>query len=180
MKFIKTEIPELVIIEPTVFGDQRGYFLESFSEKDFFDNVSDTRFIQDNESKSSYGVLRGMHFQKPPYSQAKLVRCISGEVLDVVVDLRKKSPTYMQNMSVILSGENKRQVFVPKGFAHGFIVLSDEAIFAYKVDEIYAPDYDSGFSWKDVNIDWKLDPKDIILSKKDVELKSFLDINNPF
>ena len=134
MKFIKTEIPEVLIIEPTVFGDARGYFLESYNKKAFEENIGSVNFVQDNESKSSKGVLRGLHFQKPPFDQAKLVRCIEGEVLDVAVDIRKNSPTFGSHISVILSGDNKRQVFIPRGFAHGFVVLSESAIFSYKVD----------------------------------------------
>lgn len=134
MKVIKTEIPEVKIIEPTVFGDERGYFLESYNKKAFEENIGSITFVQDNESKSSKGVLRGLHFQKPPFTQAKLVRCIEGEVLDVAVDIRKGSPTYGKHISVKLSGENKKQLFVPRGFAHGFAVLSETAVFTYKVD----------------------------------------------
>lgn len=180
MKFIKTEIPDLIIIEPEIFGDKRGYFIESYNKKQFVENIGDINFIQDNESKSSYGVLRGMHYQKPPFTQAKLVRCVSGEVLDVVVDMRKNSPTYKASKSILLNEDNKRQVFVPKGFAHGFLVLSESAVFAYKVDQLYAPDSDSGFLWSDVDIDWMLDVQDIILSPKDINQKGFSDSDNPF
>ncbi len=142
MKFIKTNIPQVVVIEPTVFGDDRGYFLESFNQKEFEKNIGKVEFIQDNESKSSKGVLRGLHFQKPPFSQAKLVRCIEGIVLDIAVDIRKGSPTYGDHFTIELTGENKKQLFVPRGFAHGFVVLSETAVFAYKVDNRYAPEYD--------------------------------------
>ena len=140
MQFVETKISDLIIIEPTVFGDARGYFLESYNQKKFEEVVGKISFVQDNESKSYKGVLRGLHFQKPPFEQAKLVRCIEGEVLDVAVDIRKNSKTYGKHVSVLLSGENKRQLFVPRGFAHGFLVLSDSATFAYKVDNTYAPD----------------------------------------
>ncbi len=182
MNFIKTDIEGLVIIEPNVFGDERGYFFESFNQKLFEDNIGKVDFVQDNESKSSYGVLRGLHFQKPPFNQAKLVRCIQGEVLDVAVDLRKDSKTYGKWESVVLSGENKKQFFVPRGFAHGFAVLSKTATFAYKVDNWYAPDHDSGIAWNDVdlNIDWKINPKNILLSEKDKLLCSFKDVNYSF
>lgn len=182
MEFIKTDIEGVIILEPKVFGDSRGYFFESFNQKEFNENIGEIVFIQDNESKSSYGVLRGLHFQKPPYNQAKLVRCISGEVLDVAVDIRKDSKTFGKYVSVKLSGENKKQFFVPRGFAHGFVVLSKEAIFAYKVDNTYAPTHDSGIAWNDVdiNIDWTIPSSDIILSDKD-KIQSFLkDIKSPF
>lgn len=182
MNFIKTEIPEVVILEPKVFGDHRGYFFESFNQEQFEENVVKTNFIQDNESKSSKGVLRGLHFQKPPFSQAKLVRCVKGKVLDVAVDIRVGSPTYGKHVAVELSEENKKQLFVPRGFAHGFIVLSEEAIFAYKVDNTYAPNYDSGIKWddKDLNIDWILEGKDLQLSDKDLNLQYLKDIESPF
>ncbi len=182
MNFIKTAIEGLVIIEPKVFGDDRGYFFESFNQKLFEENIGKINFVQDNESKSSYGVLRGLHFQKPPFNQAKLVRCIEGEVLDVAVDLRKVSPTYGKWESVLLTGDNKKQFFVPRGFAHGFAVLSKKAVFAYKVDNWYAPDHDSGIAWNDheLNIDWKLEEKDVLLSEKDRLLKPLDEIENPF
>ncbi len=182
MNFIKTEIEGLTIIEPKVFGDSRGYFFESFNQKQFEENIGVVNFVQDNESRSSYGVLRGLHFQKPPFNQAKLVRCIEGEVLDVAVDLRKDSPTYGKYISVILSDENKRQFFVPRGFAHGFVVLSKSAIFSYKVDNWYAPDHDSGIAWNDpnLNIDWHIDHKDVLLSEKDKELKKLSETEVPF
>ncbi|WP_068471662.1 dTDP-4-dehydrorhamnose 3,5-epimerase [Saccharicrinis aurantiacus] len=182
MKFIKTDIPEVIIIEPAVFGDSRGYFLESFNQKQFEANIGPITFVQDNESKSSKGVLRGLHFQNPPYNQAKLVRCIEGEVLDVAVDLRKDSPTYRKYVAVNLSGDNKRQLFVPRGFAHGFVVLSETATFAYKVDNDYAPDHDSGIAWNDeeINVDWQIDASLIQLSGKDQILKPLKDTANPF
>jgi len=182
MKFIKTKIQDLIIIEPTIFGDQRGYFLESFSLHKFEENVCPVKFVQDNESKSTRGVLRGLHFQKPPFEQAKLVRCIEGEVLDVVVDIRKNSKTYGQHISVILSGDNKRQLFVPRGFAHGFLVLSESAIFAYKVDNTYAPEYDAGIRWNDqiVNIQWGLSESEVLISEKDAQLPFFTEFDSPF
>ena len=182
MKFIETKISDLIIIEPTVFGDARGYFLESYSQKKFEEIVGKTSFVQDNESKSYKGVLRGLHFQKPPFQQAKLVRCIEGEVLDVAVDIRKNSKTYGKHISVLLSGENKRQLFVPRGFAHGFVVLSDSAIFAYKVDNTYSPDHDAGIRWKDkeLNIEWGLEESEVIVSKKDAELPFFSKFESPF
>jgi dTDP-4-dehydrorhamnose 3,5-epimerase len=182
MKFIKTEIPDLYIIEPIVFGDSRGYFLESYNGKNFEEVIGETSFVQDNESKSSKGVLRGLHFQKPPYAQAKLVRCIEGCVIDVAVDIRKGSPTYGKHVAVELSGENKRQLFVPRGFAHGFAVLSENAVFAYKVDNNYAPSHDFGIKWndKDLNINWGLKEEEVQLSKKDESLAVFSNFNSPF
>ncbi len=182
MNFIKTKIPEVVIIEPRVFGDHRGYFFESFNQKQFEENVIKTNFIQDNESKSSRGVLRGLHFQKPPFAQAKLVRCIKGKVLDVAVDIRIGSPTYGKHVAVELSEDNKKQLFVPRGFAHGFIVLSEEAIFAYKVDNSYAPNHDSGIKWDDeeLSIAWGVDKNEIQLSDKDLKLQYLNDIESPF
>ena len=182
MKFIETKISDLIIIEPTVFGDARGYFLESYNKKKFEEVVGKTSFVQDNESKSSKGVLRGLHFQKPPFQQAKLVRCIEGKVLDVAVDIRKNSKTYGKHISVLLSGENKRQLFVPRGFAHGFLVLSDSATFAYKVDNTYAPDHDAGIRWndKELNIEWGLEESEVIVSKKDAELPFFSKFESPF
>ena len=169
MKIVETKIKDLVILEPNIFGDKRGYFMESFNAEWFEKNVCDTKFIQDNESKSSKGVLRGLHFQTPPYAQAKLVRVIQGEVLDVAVDLRKDSPTYGKHETILLSGENKKHFFVPRGFAHGFVVLSELAIFSYKVDNVYAPTHDSGIQWNDIelNIDWGIDESKIQLSEKD-------------
>ena len=182
MKFIETKILDVFIIEPKVFGDARGYFLESYNQKKFEEIVGKTSFVQDNESKSSKGVLRGLHFQKPPFNQAKLVRCVEGEVLDVAVDIRKKSKTYGQHVAVLLSGENKRQLFVPRGFAHGFVVLSDTATFSYKVDNTYAPEFDAGIHWNDkkLNIQWGLSESEVLVSEKDAELPFFLDFESPF
>ena len=182
MKFIKTEIPDVYIIEPSVFGDNRGYFLESFNLEKFEENVYPIKFVQDNESKSSKGVLRGLHFQKPPFDQAKLVRCIEGSVMDVAVDIRKGSLTYGKHVAIELTGENKRQLFVPRGFAHGFSVLSDTAVFAYKVDNRYAPESDSGIKYddKELNIDWGLNKEGIQLSEKDKNLSFFEDLETPF
>ena len=182
MKFIKTIIPGVFILEPSVFGDHRGYFLESFNLEKFEENVCSIKFVQDNESKSTKGVLRGLHFQKPPFDQTKLVRCIDGVVMDVVVDIRKGSPTYGKHMTVKLSGENKRQLFIPKGFAHGFSVLSETAVFAYKVDNTYAPEYDSGIRYddKELNIDWGLTEEEAQLSVKDENLSFFKDLDSPF
>lgn len=182
MKFIETKIPDLFIIEPSVFGDHRGYFFESFNFSKFKKNIGMVNFVQDNESKSFKGVIRGLHFQKPPFNQAKLVRCINGRVIDVVVDIRMGSPTYGKHIAVELSGENRKQVFIPSGFAHGFSVLSDSAVFAYKVDNKYAPKYDVGIKYcdKDLNIDWGLATIDVKVSEKDKNLPSFKDLNSPF
>jgi dTDP-4-dehydrorhamnose 3,5-epimerase len=182
MKFIETDIEEVTIIEPSVFGDSRGYFLESYNQKKFEEAIGKISFVQDNESKSSKGVLRGLHFQKPPFAQAKLVRCIEGEVLDVAVDIRKNSSTYGKHVSVLLTGENKRQLFVPRGFAHGFVVLSETAVFAYKVDNIYAPKYDGGIIWNDTDlqIDWNLSENEVKLSDKDAKLPTLASLDNPF
>ena len=172
MNIIQTNIEGVVILEPRIFCDERGYFFESFSKKWFRENVCDTHFVQDNESKSCYGVLRGLHFQKPPFAQAKLVRVITGKILDIAVDICENSPTFGKYVSVELSEENKRQLFIPRGFAHAFVVLSDEAVVQYKCDNYYAPEYESGISWNDpaLNIDWKIPTKDIILSEKDKSL----------
>ena len=173
MEIIKTSIEGLIVIQPRVFEDERGYFMESYKESFIREIFPDIHFIQDNESRSSYGVLRGLHFQKPPFEQTKLVRVIDGEVLDVAVDLRENSPTYGKWESIILSGENKNQFFIPKGFAHGFVVLSKEAVFSYKVDNIYAPEYDSGiyFDDKDLAIDWIIPKSDLVISQKDLNLQ---------
>jgi len=173
MEIIKTSIEGLVIIQPKVFEDERGYFMESYNENFIKENFPDIHFIQDNESKSSYGVLRGLHFQKPPFEQTKLVRVIEGEVLDVAVDLREKSHTYGKWESIVLSEENKKQFFIPKGFAHGFVVLSKEAVFSYKVDNYYAPEFDSGIYYDDKNlkINWKLKSSELIISERDKNLK---------
>lgn len=169
MNVIKTEIEGVVILEPKVFGDERGYFFESFSQRDFDAAVRPVRFVQDNESKSRYGVLRGLHFQLPPFAQSKLVRVVSGRVLDVAVDIRRGSPTFGRSVAVELTGENKRQLFIPRGFAHGFSVLSKEALFQYKCDNFYAPQREGAIAWDDpaLGIDWRLKPEDMILSEKD-------------
>lgn len=169
MKVIETDIEGVVIIEPKVFSDERGYFFESFSQKEFEEKVCKTTFVQDNESKSTYGVLRGLHFQKMPYAQAKLVRVVKGLVLDIAVDIRKGSSTFGKHISTELSEENRLEFFVPRGFAHGFVVLSDEAVFQYKCDNYYAPQSEGGILWNDpiLNIDWKIPMEDIILSEKD-------------
>jgi dTDP-4-dehydrorhamnose 3,5-epimerase len=182
MKFSKTAIADVYVIEPSIFEDERGYFLESFNLEKFEENIGPIKFIQDNESKSQKGVLRGLHFQKPPFNQAKLVRCIEGRVLDVAVDIRKGSPTYGKHVAIELSGENKKQVFVPKGFAHGFAVLSKTAVISYKVDNNYAPKYDAGIRYddKDLNIDWGFSSGAFQLSEKDKNLPSFKDLDSPF
>lgn len=169
MNVIKTDLDGVVIIEPRIFNDDRGYFFESFSERDFFANVREIHFVQDNESKSSYGVLRGLHFQKPPFAQSKLVRVIKGAVLDVAVDIRVGSPTFGKYVAVELSADNHRQFFIPRGFAHGFSVLSDEVIFQYKCDNFYAPKYEGAIAWNDpsLNIDWRIPADDVVLSEKD-------------
>lgn len=169
MNIIKTEIDGVVIIEPCLFKDDRGYFFESYSEKDFNAQVREIRFVQDNESKSSYGVLRGLHFQKPPYAQSKLVRVIKGAVLDVAVDIRKGSPTFGKHVAVELTEDNHRQFFIPRGFAHGFSVLTPEVIFQYKCDNFYAPQSEGALAWDDpdLGIDWRIPSDKIILSEKD-------------
>ena len=169
MNVIETEIPGVVIIEPRIFEDARGYFFESFSQKEFSEKVADITFVQDNESKSTYGVMRGLHYQKPPYNQSKLVRVVKGAVLDVAVDMRKSSPTFGKHVAVELTAENHRQFFIPKGFAHGFVVLSEEAIFQYKCDNFYAPQSEGGISILDesLGIDWKIPMDKAILSEKD-------------
>lgn len=170
MKVISTHIDGLYIIEPRIFGDNRGYFFESFSMRQFKEKVADINFVQDNESMSSYGVVRGLHFQRPPFAQSKLVRVVQGTVLDVAVDIRPHSPTFRQHAAVVLSQENHRQLFIPHGFAHGFAVLSDTAIFQYKCDNFYAPDYEGAIAWNDpdINIDWNIPSDKIILSDKDL------------
>jgi len=169
MKLIKTSIPDLLIIEPKVYEDPRGYFLESYSSKIFTNSGIDTHFVQDNESKSTKGVLRGLHYQLAPYSQTKLIRVISGKILDVALDIRKGSPTFGQHFSIELSGENKHQLFIPKGFAHGFAVLSDEVIVNYKCDNFYQPDAERGILYNDpeLNIDWKISLEEAVISAKD-------------
>ncbi len=182
MKVTHTEIDGAVIIEPRIFEDARGYFFESFSQRDFNANVKETMFIQDNESKSSYGVMRGLHFQSPPYAQAKLVRCVKGAVLDVAVDIRKGSPTYGRHVAVELTEDNHLQFFIPKGFAHGFAVLSETAVFQYKCDEFYHPESDGGISILDgsLGIDWKIPFEKAILSEKDTRHPLFKDFDSPF
>lgn len=172
MEIVKTSIEGLVIIQPKVFKDERGYFMESYKESFIKENFPDIHFIQDNESKSSYGVLRGLHFQMPPFEQTKLVRVIEGEVLDVAVDLRKESPTYGKWESIILSGDNKKQFFIPKGFAHGFVVLSEHGIISYKVDNPYSPEHEDGIYYNnhELNIDWRINENDIFLSDRDQKL----------
>lgn len=182
MEVIKTAIEGLVIIEPKVFQDARGYFFESFSQREFEEKVRKIDFVQDNESMSSYGVMRGLHFQHPPYTQSKLVRCVKGKVLDVAVDIRKGSPTYGQHVAVELSEDNHRQFFVPRGFAHGFAVLSETAIFQYKCDNFYAPQADGGISIKDdtLGINWQIPTENAILSEKDINHFCLKDFDSPF
>lgn len=179
MKFYRTTIQDLIIIDPTVFGDERGYFSETFRQ-DLLEDFLGFRvsFCQDNESKSSYGVLRGLHYQLPPFAQSKLVRVIEGKVLDVAVDIRKGSPTFGKHVVVELSGENKKQLFIPRGFAHGFLVLSEFAIFSYKVDNYYSPDHDRGLAFDDQNlgIDWRIPMESLKLSIKDSKQPSLFDI----
>ncbi len=186
MNVIKTKIDGVLIIEPRVFEDARGYFFESFSQREFDEKVAPilghtVAFVQDNESKSSYGVMRGLHFQRPPFTQSKLVRCVKGSVLDVAVDIRKGSPTYGQHVAVELTEDNHRQFFIPNGFAHGFAVLSETAVFQYKCDEFYHPEADGGISILDdsLNIDWRI--KDMaILSDKDTKHPLLKDFDSPF
>ena len=183
MQVSKTRLKDCLILEPRVFGDERGYFLESYNKGKFDKLIGrSVDFIQDNEAKSSKGVLRGLHFQLPPFNQAKLVRVTEGEVLDVVVDLRKSSSTYLQHETIILSSENKKQLFVPRGFAHGYVVLSKTAVFAYKVDNQYAPEYDSGIIWNDsdLGIDWNIHQQELIISEKDKNLQTLAEFNSPF
>lgn len=182
MNVINTDIQGVVIIEPKVFGDHRGYFFESFSEKDFTSAVGEVKFVQDNESKSSYGVLRGLHFQKPPHAQAKLVRVVKGRVLDVAVDLRKGSPTFGKHVAVELTEENHRQLFIPRGFAHGFAVLSDEAVFQYKCDNYYAPQSEGSVLWNDpdIGIEWGIPSEDVMLSEKDRNAPLLKDLGDVF
>lgn len=182
MEVIKTDIEGVVILEPKVFRDARGYFFESYSKREFDEKVAPVDFVQDNESCSTRGVMRGLHFQRPPFTQAKLVRCVKGAVLDVAVDLRKGSPTYGRHVAVELTEENHRQFFIPKGFAHGFAVLSDIAVFQYKCDEFYHPEADGGISILDpsLEIDWRIDPADAILSEKDTKHPLLKDFITPF
>ena len=182
MKIKETFIKDLFVIEPKIYSDKRGYFYESFNKNIFSKKFSKNEFVQDNESKSSRGVLRGLHFQKPPHSQSKLVRCLKGKVLDVAVDIRFGSPTYGSHFSIELSEKNKKQLFIPKGFAHGFLVMSKSAIFAYKVDNFYNPDFESGllFNDKKLNIDWNINFEEISLSNRDKSWIAFDFFNSPF
>lgn len=182
MEVIKTAIEGVVIIEPRVFTDARGYFFESFSQREFEEKVRKINFVQDNESMSSFGVMRGLHFQRPPFTQSKLVRCVKGAVLDVAVDIRKKSPTYGKHVAVELTEDNHRQFFVPRGFAHGFSVLSKTAVFQYKCDNFYAPDADGGISILDdtLGIDWKIDAENALLSEKDTKHALLKNFDSPF
>lgn len=182
MEIIKTDIEGVVIIEPRIFKDARGYFFESYSQREFEEKVGKIDFCQDNESMSSYGVMRGLHFQRPPFTQSKLVRCVKGRVLDVAVDIRKKSPTYGQHVAVELTEDNHRQLFIPKGFAHGFAVLSDTAVFQYKCDNFYHPEADGGISILDnsLGIDWRIPTDKAILSDKDTRHPMLADFGSPF
>ena len=182
MEVIQTAIEGLVIIEPKIFKDARGYFFESFSQREFDEKVRKINFVQDNESMSGYGVMRGLHFQRPPFTQSKLMRCVKGRVLDVAVDIRKESPTYGRHVAVELSEENHRQFFVPRGFAHGFAVLSKTAVFQYKCDNFYTPEADSGISLQDesLGIDWRIPISHAILSEKDTKHLCLKDFDSPF
>lgn len=182
MEVIKTTIEGVVIIEPRLFTDARGYFFESFSQKEFDEKVHPVQFVQDNESCSSYGVMRGLHFQRPPFTQAKLVRCVRGAVLDVAVDIRRGSPTYGQHVAVELTENNHLQFFIPQGFAHGFAVLSDVAVFQYKCDNFYHPEADGGINILDgsLGIDWRIPTDRAIRSEKDIKHSSLRDFDSPF
>ena len=182
MEIIKTNIDGVLIIEPRLFKDERGYFFESWSKREFEEKVGNIEFVQDNESKSSYGVMRGLHFQRPPFTQSKLVRCVRGRVLDVAVDIRKGSKTYGQHVAVELTEDNHRQFFIPKGFAHGFAVLSETAVFQYKCDNFYHPEADGGISITDesLGIDWKIPVKEAIISEKDTKHPLLKDFETPF
>lgn len=182
MEIINTDIEGVLIIKPRIFTDARGYLFESYSKKVFDEAVRTVGFVQDNESSSSYGVIRGLHFQRPPFCQSKLVRCVRGKVLDVAVDIRKGSPTYGQHVAVELSEDNKLQIFIPRGFAHGFAVLSETAVFQYKCDNYYAPQAEGGISILDssLGIDWRIDPEKAILSEKDTRHPLFADFDSPF
>ena len=182
MEVIKTDIEGVVIIEPRIFKDARGYFFESYSQREFEEKVGKVAFCQDNESMSSYGVMRGLHFQRPPFTQSKLVRCVKGRVLDVAVDIRKGSPTYGKHVAVELTEDNHRQFFIPKGFAHGFAVLSDVAVFQYKCDNFYHPEADGGISILDdsLGIDWRIPTDKAILSEKDTKHVMLKDFDSPF
>lgn len=182
MKIINTHIENLYVLEPNIFGDDRGYFFEPFNAHWFRENIGDFDPVQDNESKSTRGVLRGLHFQKPPFAQAKLVRVVQGEVLDVAVDLRKNSSTYGEHFTIRLTEENKKQLFVPRGFGHGFVVLSETAIFSYKVDNMYSPEHEGGIIWNDptLNINWGIHRDEVLLSAKDKTLVEFSNFQSPF
>lgn len=182
MKVIETGIEGLVIIEPRVFEDARGYFFESYNKQAFDSRIAQVDFVQDNESCSSYGVIRGLHFQRPPFAQAKLVRCVRGRVLDVAVDIRKGSPTFGRHVAVELTEENHRQLFIPRGFAHGFAVLSPVAVFQYKCDNYYHPEAEGGISFADttLGIDWQIAASDAIISEKDTRLPLFSEFESPF
>ena len=182
MEVIQTAIEGLVIIEPKIFKDARGYFFESFSQRDFSEKVRAVDFVQDNESRSTCGVLRGLHFQRPPHAQSKLVRCVRGAVLDVAVDIRRGSPTYGRHVAVELTEDNHLQLFIPRGFAHGFAVLSEEAVFQYKCDDYYAPEAEDGIAWDDpaLGIDWRIPEEKIILSEKDTRHPLLRDFVSPF
>lgn len=183
MEVIKTEIDGVLILEPRIFGDARGYFFESFNAKEFAEKTGlEVNFVQDNESMSRYGVVRGLHFQKPPYTQSKLVRVVKGRVLDVAVDIRKGSPTYGKYVAVELSAENHRQLFISKGFAHGFSVLSEEVVFQYKCDAYYAPQSEGAIIWNDpsIGIDWKVSNEDVLLSDKDRNHPTLCEFDSPF
>ncbi|MDE5857325.1 MAG: dTDP-4-dehydrorhamnose 3,5-epimerase [Muribaculaceae bacterium] len=182
MEIIKTDIEGVVIIEPRIFKDARGYFFESYSKREFDEKVRPIDFVQDNESMSAYGVIRGLHFQRPPFAQSKLVRCVKGLVLDVAVDIRKGSSTYGKHVAVELSEDNHRQIFVPRGFAHGFAVLSDVAVFQYKCDNYYHPEVEGGISIADelLRINWQIDPTQAILSEKDLKHPLLKDFVSPF
>ena len=173
MEIVKTQIPDVLLVEPRIFGDSRGYFFESYSQRQFDEAVGPIRFVQDNESRSVYGVVRGLHYQRAPYGQSKLVRCVLGKVLDIALDIRPGSPTFGQHVAVELSEENHRQLFIPKGFAHGFSVLSDVAVFQYKCDEFYHPEAEAGISIMDASlgIDWHIPLDKAILSEKDLKYK---------
>ena len=182
MEIIKSDIEGVVIIEPRIFEDSRGYFFESFSEREFVEKVCNTRFVQDNESKSSYGVVRGLHFQLPPHAQSKLVRVVEGAVLDIAVDIRRGSPTFGKYVAVELSAENHRQLFIPRGFAHGFAVLSETAVFQYKCDNYYAPQSEGAIAWNDaeIGIDWRIPADKVILSAKDMAHPTLTECNTLF
>ena len=182
MHLIKTNIESLSILKPTILNDNRGYFIESYNQMSVNKLLGNINFIQDNESESTRGVLRGLHFQKPPYAQSKLVRCVKGAVLDVALDLRKNSKTYGHFKSTVLSSENKEQLFIPKGFAHGFVVLSESAIMSYKVDNYYNAESESGIIWndRDLKINWKIDKGEILISEKDRKLQTFNNFKSPF